>query len=101
MPNRLILEIDASNWKSMSDYCAAMCAALGSPEGHGCSVAAFIDSMVYGDMNAVEPPYTIRIKGTKLLPTNILEEIEALKQALPRHCTKGNEWHDIVIELVP
>lgn len=101
MANRLILEIDASNWQSMSDYCEAMFDALGSPEGHGCSLDAFIDSMVYGGMNAVEPPYTIRIKGTKLLPTKILEEIEALKQALPRHCIEGNELHDIVIELVP
>jgi RNAse (barnase) inhibitor barstar len=92
-----LLELDAKNWKSVRDYVDALRAVLGSPEWHGNSVDAFIDSMVCGDINKVEPPYTIRIKNTKSLPADILDEINYLKNALPAQ----NSGPDIIIEIIP
>ena len=101
LPSEKIIELDAKHWKSFIDYADALRAALGSPEGHGSSLNAFIDSMVYGGMNKVNPPYTIRIKNTKGLHREILDGIEALKQSLPRPGAESNDGADIVIELIP
>jgi hypothetical protein len=97
----LVIELDAQHWKSFRDYADALRAALGSPEGHGSSVDAFIDSMVYGGMNEVNPPYTIIIKNTKGLSQEILAEIEALKNSLPKPGAESNAGADIFFEIIP
>ena len=51
-----IIDLSATNWKSTLDFYDALLAALGAPRGHGKSVDALIDSMVWGGMNKVEPP---------------------------------------------
>ena len=63
-----IIQLDASKWKTVLDFCRAILSAIGAPERHGKSLDAFIDSMVWGGINAVEPPYTVRISGTAMLP---------------------------------
>jgi hypothetical protein len=45
-------------------------------------VDAFVDSMIWGGMNTLEPPYTIRIVGASKLSTNLREKIELTRQAL-------------------
>jgi hypothetical protein len=77
-----MIKIDATNWKTLSDFHHAMRPAIGAPPGHGNSINAFIDSMVWGGMNSIEPPYTVRIEGTANLPEKIRSEIELLKQDL-------------------
>ncbi len=96
-----ILELDAKTWKTYSDYTDALCAALGSPEWHGTNVDAFIDSMVYGSINKVDPPYTIRIINTKELPSGILDDILYLQKCLPRVGALSNNGADIIIEIIP
>ena len=78
-----VVELDAAHWRTAQDFYDALLAALGAPEGHGHSVNALIDSMVYGGMNAVEPPYTVRIKNLKGAPKDILTEMGYLKESLP------------------
>jgi hypothetical protein len=79
-----VIDLDATKWKTVLDFCRALLAAIGAPEPHGKSPDAFIDSMIWGGINAVEPPYTIRISGTAMLPNDVREYIEAVKQALAR-----------------
>ena len=79
-----IIQLDATKWKTVLDFCRALLAAIGAPEWHGKSPDAFIDSMIWGGINAVEPPYTIRISGTVMLPKDVREYIEVVKQALAR-----------------
>ena len=67
-----VIELDASMWETPLDFIAALKDVLGSPEGHGSSPAAFVDSMIWGGMNQVEPPYLIRIVHFR----NVAQEVK-------------------------
>ena len=58
------IELDASSWKTPLEAASALKAALGSPDWHGTNAVAFVDSMVAGGVNALKPPYVIRIVNT-------------------------------------
>lgn len=80
-----VIELNATNWKTVNDYCDALRAALGTPEWHGSSVDAFLDTMIWhNDINEVNPPYIVRIEKAKGLPREILDEIEQLSRSLSR-----------------
>lgn len=100
-----IIQLDASKWKTVPDFCRALLAAIGAPERHGKSPDAFIDSMVWGGINAVEPPYTIRISGAAMLPKDVCEYIQLVKQAIARgrldyQSREGGDV-DVSIEIEP
>lgn len=77
-----IIELDASGWKTPLDFINALKLAIGAPEWHGTSVNAFVDSMVTGDINAIEPPYVVRIANAAGLPEDVLELISAISSAV-------------------
>lgn len=77
-----IIDLDATKWKTVGDFYGALLAAIGAPEGHGQSPDALIDSMIWGGMNAVDAPYTVRISGTANLPKDVLNYIEVAQQVL-------------------
>jgi hypothetical protein len=79
-----IIKLDATNWKTVIDFYDALLAAIGAPKWHGDSPDALIDSMIWGGINAVEPPYTIRISGTKMLPKDVREHVALVKHALAK-----------------
>lgn len=70
-----IVDLDASGWKNVLDFYDAILAAVGAPKGHGRNPNALVDSIVWGGMNRLEPPYTIRIFRTVLLPKDVREHI--------------------------
>jgi len=78
----LAIELDAAGWRSFQDFNDALKAALGSCEGHGNSVDAWIDSIVYGGMNAVEAPYVVRITGTANCDATLKENLVAFSEAI-------------------
>jgi hypothetical protein len=71
-----IIELDAGKWANALDFLLALKAALGSCEGHGTSPAAFVDSMVWGGMNNVEPPYTVKVVRSSDAPLEVLNPHE-------------------------
>lgn len=77
-----IIELDATRWRNIIDFNEALKQALGSPEGHGESPDAWVDSMLYGGMNDVEPPYRIRIAGTFHCRAGLLAEINLLADVI-------------------
>jgi RNAse (barnase) inhibitor barstar len=77
-----VIDLDATKWKSADDFYDALLPAIGAPELHGRNLNALVDSMIWGGLNAVEPPYTIRISGAATLPKDVRSEIELAKQAL-------------------
>jgi hypothetical protein len=83
------IDLDAGKWKTTLDFYDALLAAIGAPKGHGLSPAALIDSMVWGGMNSLEPPYTIRISGTAGLPKGVRDDIEEASQLLG----KGRKYY--------
>jgi Barstar (barnase inhibitor) len=77
-----IIELDAANWTTILDFCDALLASIGAPKWHGASADAFADSMICGGINAVEPPYTVRIRNTRQLPKDFLEKINQVKETV-------------------
>jgi len=71
-----IIELNAENWRTALDFYSALLAALGTPKSHGRNLNALVDSMVWGEMNRIEPPYTIRIVRIDRLPKDARDEIE-------------------------
>ena len=74
--------LDASNWKSILDFYYELLPALGAPIWHGWGINALIDSMIYGDINKIVPPYAVQIVNTKSLPKDLVDEIRFVIYAL-------------------
>ena len=90
------IELDASNWRTPLDFVSALKAALGAPEWHGSNVAAFVDSMVAGGINALKPPYVIRVVNATKLAPEVMDLIRAVSSAvertrLPRFARTGED----------
>jgi hypothetical protein len=77
-----IIEIDAANWKTVLDFCHALLDAIGAPAVHGMSPDAFVDSMIWGGMNSVEPPYAVLVSGLAAAPKEVRDYVELVKEAL-------------------
>jgi hypothetical protein len=67
--------LDAAEWKTFGNFLIALTRALGAPDWHGASVDAFIDSMVIGDINRLEPPYTIVLQSLRRTPPDLQREV--------------------------
>jgi len=76
------IELKATSWKSINDFYDAILRAIGAPEWHGRSPDALVDSMIWGGINALEPPYTIRIVGTAATPENVRDCIDTTRWAI-------------------
>lgn len=97
-----IIELDARGWKTSGDFIEALKTGIGAPDWHGSSVNAFVDSMGTGDVNAVEPPYTVRVVNASNLPRDVIELIEAISSAVARrrlHESTSGENRIVRLEL--
>ena len=83
-----VIELDAANWRNVIDYHNALKDALGSPARHGSNVNAWVDSMIYGRINRIEPPYLIRVTGTSRCPPELRQEIDLLADII----RDAREW---------
>ena len=82
-----IIEIDGSDWQSVKDFLTALRAAIGAPDWHGSNVNAFIDSMIWGGINQIEPHLTkFAFPGPSVAPRVERSEVPTLvvsKTTLP------------------
>lgn len=76
------IELDASSWETAHDFRSALKAALGAPNWHGDTVGAFLDSIFGGGMNAVKPPYVIRIANAADISPELKELIHDFSSAV-------------------
>jgi len=95
---RKLVQIDASHWKNVLDFYDALLAALGAPHWHGRNINALIDSMVYGNINAIEAPYKIQVTGTAHIPAEVQQELTFVVLAIGE-AQGGNS--DIEFEICP
>lgn len=79
-----IIELDASGWNTSNDFVSALKIAIGAPDWHGSSVNAFVDSMGTGGINAVEPPYVVRVVNARHLGQDVIELIAAISSAVEK-----------------
>ena len=78
----LTIELDAGGWKTAYDFRSALKAAIGAPEWHGDIVGAFLDSIFGGGMNALKPPYVIKVVHTGRLGPELMDLIRDLSSAM-------------------
>jgi hypothetical protein len=76
------IDRDASSWTTVLDFYGALLAAIGAPTWHGKSIDALVDSMIWGGINAVEPPYTIRVQHLAGSPPDVIRVAQLAKHAL-------------------
>ena len=79
-----IIELNATDWTTYDDFYDALLPSLGAPTWHGKNINALVDSMIWGGINALEPPYTIKIVGAATLPDHIRNHVETAKHALAK-----------------
>jgi hypothetical protein len=96
------IELNAANWKTVLDFYHAVLTAVGAPKWHGESPDALIDSMIWGSINAIDPPYTIKISGVRSVPKDVHEHINLVKRAVAdartEYCRRRNADIDVTIE---
>lgn len=98
-----IIELDGGNWRTVLDFYHALLPALGAPDWHSEGINAAIDSMIWGGINSVSPPYRVRVLNAHKLPSTIRREIEALAAAIVAHRADHRHMHgrdvDVEVEL--
>lgn len=76
------IELDASTWKTAQDFRRALKTAIEAPEWHGDIVGAFLDSIFGGGMNALKPPYVIKVVNTADLVPEVRETLQDFSSAI-------------------
>lgn len=94
-----IIELDAKHWTTTLEFYRDLLSALGAPPKHGVSIDAVLDSVVWGGMNAIDPPYKIRVSGTASLPISTRNKIELLKAELDKELEfRRARGHEVDVE---
>ena len=94
------IELNAANWKTLSDFYNALLAALGAPENHGHNANALLDLMIWTDrINAAKPPYSVRITGTADLPNEVKAEITLVERAIKIARAEYRKWRGRDVEV--
>lgn len=69
--------ISARDWTGIGDFYEAMLIAIEAPGWHGRNTNALIDSMIYGEINGLSPPYKITITDSDSLTSSLRNQIAA------------------------
>jgi hypothetical protein len=97
-----VIELDASSWTTPLDFLRALRAAIGAPEEHGWSPDAFVDSMIWGGMNCIEPPYMVKVIKTQGIPGDVTSYITLIASVIKagRESRCSRHGTDVEVSLV-
>ena len=97
-----IIELDAAGCKTPKQFAAALRDAIEALPGHGSSVESFVDSMIFGTMSNVAPPYTVRVTNLETAEVEAFAHrlAEALGQARLENRTRRGEDVEVVLRIV-
>ncbi len=76
--------LDGRSWRTPLDFYQAILPQIGAPEWHGTNLNALDDSLVFGGMNSVRPPFRFRLSNIRDLPADIREELKGLVEIVER-----------------
>ena len=85
------LELDGTNWKTRDDFYDAFFKAVGAPSWHGRNFNALRDSIITGEINEVELPYTIQISGLKQMTPDVKKLVEDFCSLIKEFRSQGHE----------
>ena len=96
-----IVELDASRWDKPDDFYDALLPELGAPKWHGHNPNALNDSVIWGGINAVNPPLLIRVCGLRGAPEAVANEVRWAKRGIDegRKDFRAQNGRDIDVEL--
>lgn len=99
------IELDAKSWMKILDFYQDLLKALGAPEWHGRNLNALIDSMIWGGINELDPPYIVRIENLSLTSEEIRDHVEDVREYMSRareeYRTQKGKDIEVEFELVP
>ena len=72
-----VIHLDGTNWSKALDFFNALAEALQVIPGHGRGFDAFEDSVFYGGMSVVEPPFEIVVENC---PAFAKHDVETMSQ---------------------
>ncbi|WP_374651829.1 barstar family protein [Rhizorhabdus sp.] len=97
----MLIQLDASEWLTPRDFYRALLAELGAPEWHGWSIDALIDSMIFGGINSVVPPYRLIVTGLSKAREDAASELSQAFAALAQHPNRAHVAGDMAwLEIV-
>ena len=100
-----IIELDAARWQTALEFYEDMLSALDAPFWHGRNLNALYDSIVWGGINGVEPPYTVRIHNISQAGEDAKEELDMFLQHLPEqeaeHVRLEGEPSGVIFDIEP
>jgi RNAse (barnase) inhibitor barstar len=96
-----VIELDARGWKTVDDFYDAVLPELGAPAWHGRNANALNDSVIWGGINAVNPPLMIRVRGLEDVPEAVVDEVKLAKRGLDegREDFRAQHGRDIEVQL--
>ena len=96
------IEMDASAYPTVREFCAALKAEIRAIPGHGNSIESFVDSMIWSNgMSELPPPYMIRVRGLRPGPvTDFVKDLSnALGQARMEHRVRRELDVEVILQL--
>jgi RNAse (barnase) inhibitor barstar len=82
--------LDGTNWRTGDDFYNAFFKAVGAPDWHGRNFNALRDSIVTGQINKIEIPYTIHISGLDKMPLKVRKLVEDFCSLIKELHTEGH-----------
>jgi hypothetical protein len=98
-----VIDLDASACPTVKAFCAELKTIIGATYGgHGDSLESFIDSMIWGVMGDLSPPYTIRVKNVQPGPVETYARAlsNAIGQARIDLAARGKPDVEVVIQVL-
>jgi RNAse (barnase) inhibitor barstar len=89
MKNSTNLKLDAYGWKNSDDVYESLFTVLGSPPWHGKNLNALNDSVVTGNINAVEVPYTLSIRNLRSANSDVRQFVLTLVDFISQREEEG------------
>ena len=96
------IEIDGGACATVRDFCAVLKDEIRALPGHGNSVEAFVDSMIWANgMSSLAPPYMVRVRGLSRGPVaDFVQELSnALGYARMEHRNRKHEDVEIILQI--
>jgi hypothetical protein len=96
------IEMDGAAYPTVKAFCEDLREEIRALPGHGDSIEAFVDSMIWANgMSGLRPPYTIRVRGLHGGPVAafVQELSNALGQARMTHRTRRAEDVEVILQL--
>ena len=96
------IEMDAAAFPTVREFCNQLKVEIRALPGHGASIEAFVDSMIWANgMSELAPPYMIRVRNLHGgLVTEFVKDLSnALGQARMEHRTRRAEDVEVILQL--